>query len=379
MTRLLMVATIPITLNRFLGPFANHFRVKGWTVDGMASEISSDSTSKSIFNRVWDVEWSRNPLDPRNFLKAPQTIQSIVNQERYDLIHVHTPVAGLITRFSLRKPKNKERLKIVYTAHGFHFHPEGKPLKNVIFTSLEKVAGHWTDYLVVINRDDFESAKQHKLLPPERICYMPGIGVDLEYYNPDRISRTEIESFRREIGLPPNSSLFLCIAEFISRKRHEDLIHAFSQLPNPNVYLALVGVGPLMEDMKSLARSLGVDSRVYFLGYREDIPILVRASIATILVSQQEGLPRSIMESLSLEIPVIGTNIRGIQDLLHDDCGMLVEVGDINALAKSMSWMLKNPEAARNMGKQGRIKMVHHDLNHVIDLHENLYAKAINQ
>jgi glycosyltransferase involved in cell wall biosynthesis len=134
-----------------------------------------------------------------------------------------------------------------------------------------------------------------------------------------------------------------------------------------------------MEDMKSLARSLGVDSRVYFLGYREDIPILVRASIATILVSQQEGLPRSIMESLSLEVPVIGTNIRGIQDLLHDDCGMLVEVGDINALAKSMSWMLKNPEAARNMGKQGRIKMVHHDLNHVIDLHENLYAKAINQ
>ena len=67
-----------------------------------------------------------------------------------------------------------------------------------------------------------------------------------------------------------------------------------------------------MEETRKLARALGVADRVHFLGHRPDIPALVRASVAVLLPSEREGLPRSVMEALSLGVPVVGTRIRGI-------------------------------------------------------------------
>jgi len=175
-------------------------------------------------------------------------------------------------------------------------------------------------------------------------------------------------------GIP----LFLCVAEFIPRKRHRDLIQAFASLARPEVHFGLVSSGLLVEEMQQLASDLGVKDRVHFLGIRRDIPTLMRASVATILVSEQEGLPRSVLESLAMEIPPIGTKIRGIQELLEGGCGLLVDLGDIEGIAKAMSWVLKHPEEAKAMGKRGRELMAAYDLRQIVKLHEELYAEALS-
>jgi glycosyltransferase involved in cell wall biosynthesis len=378
MARLLQVATLSLTLRGFLLPFVSHFRAKGWRVDALAHGARGCSECKEAFDNVWDVDWSRNPLDPRNLSRAIYQVRAVVRSEKYDLIHVHTPVAAFIARYALRGLRRKGELKVIYTAHGFHFYRGGHPLQNAIFLGLEKLAGRWTDYLVVINREDEEAAHRYRIVPSERVYYMPGIGVDTDRYSPDTVSKSQVARFRRELRLDANVRLFLMVAEFNHRKRHRDLLQAFALINRPDVHLTFAGVGPLMDEMKKLVSSLGLKSRVHFLGFRDDVPALTRASVATILPSKQEGLPRSVMESLSLEVPVIGTDIRGVRDLLKDGEGILVKVGDIEGLAQAMTFVLEHPDRIRRMGQIGRKKMEAFDLSSIIQLHERLYYEALN-
>lgn len=377
MNSLLFVTTIPGTLSSFLGPIASHFQAKGWQVDAIAQGISANPKCLEIFDRVWEVEWSRNPLDPQNLIVAPRQITEVLAQQGYDIVHVHTPVAAFVTRYALNGLRKRGRPKVIYTAHGFHFYHGGAPLKNAIFLALEKLAGRWTDYLVVINREDEEAAKRYRIVPTERTRYMPGIGVDIEHYSPNAVPEIEVLRVRQELGLALVTPLFLLVAEFIPRKRHHDVLKAFARLGRTEVHLAFAGDGLLMKEMQQLASDLGIQNQLHFLGLRQDIPTLVRASVATLLTSQQEGLPRSVMESLCLEIPVIGTEIRGTRELLEGGCGLLVKVGDVEGLAQAMAWVLDHPEDVQIMGKRGRERMATYDLGYILKLHEVLYSEAM--
>ncbi len=376
MKRLLEITTIAGTQRGFLLPFAQYFRAKGWQVDAMAKDISTCPECLQTFDRVWEIEWSRNPLDPRNLLLAPQLIREAIAKEKYDIVHVHTPVAAFVSRYALNTLRKQGKCKVIYTAHGFHFHPLGNSLKNLIYINLEKLGGNWTDYLVTINREDEAAARKHHFLAPDRIRYMPGIGIDLNYYNPHMVSEVEVTQIRQELGITKETPLLLSVAEFIPRKHHRDVIYAFAKLARADVHLAFAGTGPLIEKMKQLASQLGILDQVHFLGKRHDIPALIRASTVTILVSEQEGLPRSVMESLALETPVIGSKIRGTQDLLKD-CGLMIEVGDIEGLTQAIAWILDHPKESQNMGKYGRERMAAYDLQLILQLHEELYIEAL--
>jgi glycosyltransferase involved in cell wall biosynthesis len=373
-----MVTTLPCTLTSFLLPFAAHFRSIGWQVDAMSCGISSDPKCLKGFDRVWDVEWSRNPLDPRNLLQTPGKIREIVLREKYNIIHVHTPVAAFVTRYALKDLRDRLNCKVIYTAHGFHFFKGGNSLKNTAFINLEKSAGKWTDYLVTINHEDKSAALEYGLVAPNHTHYMPGIGVDLEYYNRDTVSDSAVADVRQKLGIGAETPLLLSVAEFTARKHHVDAIEAFAKLARKDVHFALAGTGPLMAKMKELATELGVIDRIHFLGNRSDVPVLMKAACANILVSDQEGLPRCVLESLALEVPTIGTKIRGTQDLLEGGCGLLVDVGDVDGLAAAMTWMLDRPQEAAKMAKLGYERISTYDLEVVIQLHEQLYKEAVN-
>jgi glycosyltransferase involved in cell wall biosynthesis len=374
-----MVTTVPSTLRSFLLPFAAHFRSQGWQVDAMACGVSASVECQQGFDRVWDVEWSRNPLDPRNLLAAPQMIREIVTREKYQIVHVHTPVAAFVTRYALKDLRKQLGVSAIYTAHGFHFYAGGNPFKNAAFINLEKGGGNWTDYLVTINHEDKQAVLQYGLVPPDRSRFMPGIGVDLKYYNRQMVSESAVAQVRQELGLEECDRLLLSVAEFTARKHHVDAIAAFAKLARTDVHLAFAGSGPLMDKMKQLAADLGVASRIHFLGNRPDIPVLMKAASANILVSAQEGLPRSVLESLALGTPTIGTKIRGTQDLLEGGCGLLVNVGDVDGLRDAMVWVLDRPEEAANMSKLGEERISTYNLDIIIKLHEQLYAEALDR
>lgn len=377
MTRILYVVTVPLTLRAFLLPYGTELRRRGYRVDAAANGVESCSHCKSAFNNVYNVCWSRNPFNLLNILTATRQLQRIVAAQEYDIVHVHTPVAGFLTRWALNRLRITLGVKVIYTAHGFHFHPLGPALTNALYLLLEKFAGRWTDYLVVINREDERMAQKHRIVDPSRLRYMPGIGVDWEALAPERISAEQVGAVRAELQLTdPSLRLFLMIAEFNSGKRHRDVLEAFAQLPTRHCHLALAGTGPMVAAMRARAKRLGIDRRVHFLGFRTDIPVLIRAACATLLPSEREGLPRSVMESLCLATPVVASNIRGTADLLTADCGLLVRVGDVPGYSAAMDWVLKHDQEAASMGRRGRDRMIAFDLKGVLDLHCQLYGDA---
>lgn len=379
MPRLLIVTTVPATLSAFLLPFARHYRACGWRVDAMTRNETIDAETRTAFDHIWTLPWSRQPFSPVNLIGTPRRIRRIVEGEQYDIVHVHTAVAAFVTRYALRTVRRRTGVRVIYTAHGFNF-DRGMPWhKNLAFLTLEKCASAWMDYQVVINRTDEQAALRYRLAPPERVWYMPGIGVDLTRYCPDSVAETEVAALRQRLGIAPNKALFLMIAEFIPRKRHTDALRAFAQLGRQDAHLALAGDGPLLDPMRRLANDLGIAERTHFLGYRRDIPVLLRAATALVLPSQQEGLPRSILEALALGVPVIGSDIRGVRDLLADGAGLLVPVGDVAGLARAMRRLIDDETAVRAMAQRGLEQAKRYDLQRIIALHDQLYAAALSE
>lgn len=371
--RLLIVSTVALTIDTFLTPFAHHFRTLGWTVDGMAAGLPA-SARASVLDTAWDISWNRNPLDPRNLMSASR-VREVVSAGAYDIVHVHTPVASFVTRWALR---NTPGPKVVYTAHGFHFSPELPWISNRTFLALERFAARRTDALVVINSDDRSSAIRYRLAPEGQVHLVNGIGIDAAEYDPGKVPDSAIRALRDSIGLAPETPLATMIAEYTPNKRHALVLQALALCRQP-VHLALVGTGPLMDETIALARRLGIQDRVHVLGWRDDVPTVIAASDLAVLFSAREGLPRSVMEAMAMARPVIGSDIRGIRDLLSDGCGLLVPSGDVAALAEGIDRVIGDPVKAARMGAAGLARVRSDlELGVVIRAHERIYADLLS-
>jgi glycosyltransferase involved in cell wall biosynthesis len=374
--KLLMVTTVASTLNAFLLPFADHFRSRGWTVDAAAADITGDLTCASHFDRTWEVGWSRSPLTIAN-VGAIRTVRRVVRAGGYDLVHVHTPVAGFVTRYALREARRAGGPMVVYTAHGLHSYPGGRPLSNAVFCALERLAGRWTDAMVVINRDDAAYALRHHLTGRGVLLHMPGIGVDLIEYARDSIDAADVAAARSDVGLESTDRMLLMAAEFNPRKRHADALRAFARLQEPDARLVLVGEGPLRERMIRLASELGITRRVRFPGRRSDMPALLVGSAALVLPSVREGLPRVVLEAMAAGTPVIGCRIRGTSELLEGGCGLLFEPGDVEGLTAAMRSVLDDGFEAEARARLARERVEAYALPRVLELHEELYERLL--
>src|SRR5262249_22933246 len=160
---------------------------------------------------------------------------------------VHSPVAAFVARLALRHLRKRGKPRVIYTAHGFHFYEGRCRLRGALFRTLEQCAGRWTDFLVVINREDEQAARRYGIVPPARVRYMPGIGVDRWRYSAGAGSEADVARVRQELGVGSADRLFLMVAEFIARKRHRDALDALARLRRPEACLALAGAGPLLE------------------------------------------------------------------------------------------------------------------------------------
>ncbi len=369
--RLLIAASIPEMVEVFLLPYARHMRSLGWRVDVLANGASSSPACVEAFDNTFNIDWSRNPFDPRNLVRLPREIRELVQRNLYDVVHVHSPVASFVVRFALRKLR---RPRVVYTAHGFHFHAGAGRIRNTAFQWLERIAGRWTDELIVINSEDFGAARRLHLVPTGHLHQHPGIGVNLDRFQFEPLSQEGIEARRRALDLPMDEPLVLMVAEFIPRKRHEDALSAFSAVWS-GAHLLLVGKGPLEDEMRQQAASMGLGRRVHFLGYRDDVPALMAISQLLLLPSLQEGLPMAVIEAMAMGVPVIGTDIRGTRDLLGQGAGVLVPTRSPAALAHAMNALLADRQHRDLLRSNARERVQNYALEPLLHKHEELYSR----
>ena len=297
-------------------------------------------------DRLWTVPWSRRSLDPRNLTTALATVRRILRTGRYDVLHTHTPVASLVARLAAASLPAGARPAVVYTAHGFHFGAaEREGPAEWLFARSERLAGRWTDRLIVINGDDLATARRLELVAPERLRLLPGIGVDLDWYRPTPAVRAEAGQRRAALGLADDDMLFAMVAYFDPGKNHRLVLRALRQIDRADLHVAFAGKGPLEAELRAEAERLGVAERVHFLGAVDDVRPLIAASVATLLPSFREGLSRAVLESLAMGVPVLGSRVRGIAELVEPGGGVLVDPHDAGALAAAMEKTAEDPAA----------------------------------
>ena len=315
-----------------------------------------------------NIPFERQPLKPAN-LKAYTQLKKLIDGEKFELIHCHTPVGGIITRLAAAASRRKNGTRVIYTAHGFHFF-KGAPLINwLIYFTAEKLCSYFTDTLITINKEDFSNA-QHKL-NSKKVCYVPGVGVDTDFFSGTRGKR---EALLKEISADENSIILLSIGELSDRKNHSVSIKALSQMKNDNVHLVIAGTGEKREEFLSLAKELGVDGRVHLLGFRTDVAELLKSADIFLFPSIQEGLPVALMEAMSCGLPVICSEIRGNTDLIDDSCGVLCPATDAFAFKSAVEKLTEDGALRSAMAQKALQESKKYDIKIIENYMKDIYS-----
>ena len=306
----LYVTTIGLTMC-FFKPLIKKLIEEGNTVDIACNEneYKVDDDYRDLGCRIYQIGWTRSPLSPSN-IGAVKELKHIVINNQYDIVHCHTPIAGFCTRM-VCKGLRKNGLTVFYTAHGFHFY-KGAPFQNwAVYYPIEKLCSRFTDVLITINREDFDLAKRK--MKAKRIAYVPGVGIDIEKFRNTVVDRA---AKRKELGIPEDAIVLLSVGELNKNKNHRVIVKTLTLLRDDTVHYAIVGDGVMKNDLLALSRSLQVDDRVHFLGYRNDVNEIMKCADIFVHPSLREGLPVSVMEALASGLPVTGASIRGVRDLV---------------------------------------------------------------
>ena len=341
MKKVLYVTTVSRTINAFLVPHINMLLNDGYKVD-CACSIDKELDKSLIKNgvKIFDIPFNRNPLSIAN-IKAFKELIKIQKENKYDIVHVHTPVASIFGRLLKLRFNN---LKTIYTAHGYHFFKGGSKLGWMIYYPIEKFMAKFTDVTININSEDYEITKNK--LKPNETYYLKGVGIDLTKYK--LLDENQKAKKRLELGLKDDDFVVIMIAELNENKNQIQLIKALEILKNKykNIKALCVGEGDKLNELTKEVKIRALENNISFLGFRTDINELINISDIGVLLSYREGLPRNIMELMANGKKVIATDIRGNRDLVcNSNVGTLVKVGDYEETAKAIEMYIKEKKS----------------------------------
>lgn len=332
MKKVLYVTTVSRTINAFLIPHINMLLDNGYEVHCACSidkPVDKELQRRGV--KIFEVPFSRNPLGIGN-IKAFIKLEELQRINDYDIVHVHTPIAAIYGRLL---KLNFPSLRIIYTAHGYHFLKGASKLGWILYYPIEKIMAKFTDVTININKEDYEITKEK--LKPKKCYLLNGVGLDLDKYK--KLSSKEIQEKRKEFGLKDKDFVVLMVAEINKNKNHIQLINAMDILKDkyPNIKVLCIGDGRLKESLEKQIILRNLQNNIFMLGYRLDVNKLINISDIGILLSRREGLPRNIMEFMACGRKVIATDIRGCRDLICDETiGTLVNVDDYESTAKAI-------------------------------------------
>lgn len=377
MKKILYVTTVSSTINAFLVPHIKYLINQGYKVD-IATNITDniDEDLKKMDVEVFEVDFQRTPISMKNS-KACKQIKKIQEKRKYDIVHVHTPVASFVTRYALRKEKD---LKIVYTCHGFHFYKGGAIINWLLFYPIEKIAAKWTDSLITINSEDYELASQFKLRNNGLVSKMNGVGIEKEKYVIENFDKS---AYRLSLGLNDDDFVILVLSELNKNKNHIQLIKTMSLLKDnyPNIKAIFAGVGPLEDEIKSQIKECGLEEKISLLGWRNDVKELINLSDVVGLFSKREGLGKCLLEAMICGKCVIATNSRGPRELIEDnENGFLLELGDIELTLKAIENLYLDKKLSKSFEKQAidtaNNYLLDNVLNQLLCVYDGLYRKS---
>lgn len=358
--KILHICAVSCTADTLLKPQINYFLSQKIEVEIACSPGEEVEILQKQGYIVHPVQIDRKISLFSNLKSIYQLIKLIRNQ-RYDIVHVHTPIASVLGRVAAKIAGVKQ---IIYTAHGFPFHDLSSPKEYFFYSNVEKYIALLTDLILTQNYEDITTAKKLGLCPPEKIDYL-GNGIDIERFHKQHLNSEHQTQLRKSLGIPNSANLIIgTIGRLTYKKGSGYLIEAAAKLLTdfPNLHILIIGPEfvtdpePFQAEIREKIHNLGLNKNVTLTGTRKDIPeILGLLDIFTLPTFTHEGLPRSILEAMSMSLPIVTTDIRGCREaVVHGKNGLIVPPKNSDELANALKQLLSNPQLRLDYGKNSR-------------------------
>lgn len=351
--KIAQLCAVDFTLYHFLLPLMRAMRDSGHEVVGICSDGPLLEKVRAEGFRCETIAIDRS-FNLARHIGSTRRLRALFARERFDLVHVHTPVASLVGRAAARLARVP---RIAYTAHGFYFHERMARHKRAAFIGLEWLAGRVTHVLFTQAEEDAAAARRLRLCRGGAILAI-GNGVDAGRFRP-AADAEERRRLRAALGIAEDRVAILVVGRLVAEKGYVELIEAMRQV---DAELWIVGerlasdhAGSVAAALQAAAADPVLRARVKPLGYRGDVPDLMRAADIFTLPSHREGMPRSVIEAMMTGLPVIGTDIRGTrEEVVAGETGALVPVADAAALGSALQRLAADPDLRRRWGAAGR-------------------------
>lgn len=283
-------------------------------------------------------------------IKAMRQLWLSLRAERLDILHTHNPKPGLYGRVLGRLAGVP---LVVNTVHGLYATEDSPWLKRMAVYTLEAIASRFSHAELVQNPEDLELLRRWRITPPAKLRLL-GNGVDLERFNPERVSASR-KRMRDELGIVDGEVAIGLVGRLVAEKGIPELLEAARLLDrNVRVFVA----GPSDPDKTDALITLDENvERVEFLGMRRDVDALYGAFDMFVLPSHREGFPRAAMEAAASGLPLVLTDIRGCRQVVeHGVNGFLVPVGDPQQLAEAIAKLVADADLRSEMGSASAVK-----------------------
>ena len=299
--------------------------------------------------------------DLRSLLQLSRCFRS----ERFDVVHTHTPKAGLLGPIAAKMAGVPI---VVHTIHGLLYHDALPLWKWLFFWIPEKTTALFSDHLLSQSREDVSVAIRTWLCRKSKIRYL-GNGIDVSRFSPQNATRArepdEQDSNRKRVVVGS-------VGRLVYEKGFGELFQAAEALADKYEKLEFVIVGPQEDDQNDAIgsdriRDLEKRGLLRFLGWQADMPAMYRTMDLFVLPSHREGIPRACMEAAAMGLPIVATDIRGCREVVLDgQTGTLVPVRNAAALAEAIEQMLRRPQDWAAMGARARQHIVENFNNRII-------------
>ena len=340
--------------------------------DEKIAELKSKLKEKGV--ECYQVDFTRNVMNLIQDDKAYRQVRKLVENNRYDLIHCHSPIGGVIGRIVA----HETGIKVIYTAHGFHFYMGG-PKKNwMIYYPIEKLLSRWTDVLITINKEDYGRAKQK--FHAKETKYIPGVGVNIDRFELGQEEREQNRKLKREeLAVPEKGFVLLSVGELQDRKNQRVVIKALHELNNPDIYYWAVGKGELFTEYQQLIEKYGLKDKVTLLGFRTDIVELCDAADCFVHPSVREGLGIAPLEAMAGGLPLISSYVNGIKDYTENGVSgcCLIDPLSVEEMKKAIQKMYENVEFRKKCGINNLKTVKRFDIKNTDEIMKDIYSQFL--
>ena len=288
------------------------------------------------------------------------TLYRLMRKARFDIVHVHTPVASIVGRVAARMAGVP---LVLYTAHGFYFHDNMSPRSRAFHVALERQLGRITDFLFTQSSEDAKTAAREHIMPEAQIQAI-GNGVVLGDFV--SVSSAAIVGWRERLDITEAMTVVGTVGRLVEEKGFREFFQAAARIAPLYPAAVFLVVGDVVQgDRGSFKAEMAqliegnhkLRNRVRFSGFTEEIPVLMQLIDVFVLASYREGMPRSIIEAMAAGKPVVASDIRGCrEEVVDQETGYLVPVHDAGALAECVAVLVADPRLREKLGAAGRLR-----------------------